>query len=95
MRIPSYNLQLVWGPEVSSPPPQLSQAQLQAAVDAGRDAQGKLDDASRFLIAYEWQGIDDKCKSPEVKAAYERLARTWGFPTFSVGRSNPHDLGVG
>jgi hypothetical protein len=76
-------LRLSWGPQVDSPAPQLSVKQLQSAVEAGRDANGTLDESSRFLLAYQWQSTPEPCKSPRVKQEYQRLATELGLPTFT------------
>jgi len=89
-------LRLSWGPRVDSPAPQVTGKHLQDAVAAaGRDKTGKLDEASKFLIAYEWRAIPDRCKSPQVKQEYDKLSRELGLPTFSEGRRNARDLGIG
>jgi hypothetical protein len=89
-------LRLKWGPQVDSPAPKVTAKQLQEAIAAGKDSKGKLDDASKFLIAYEWNSIPDRAKTPEVKREYERLRTQYGLPTFVDGKQvGGRDLGVG
>jgi len=90
------SLRLKWGPQVDSPAPQLTVKQLQDAVAAGRNEKGQLDDASKFLLAYEFQAIPERSKSLEVKQEYARLQKELGLPLFTDGRrTDSKDLGVG